>query len=164
MSDDVKRIEAYTAAFEKIAVTIGFLLLLLALWARAPNFQINPASGAGFSGILEFNVGYAIVFGPVCAFLALGLYVGMLGRRELLRKSFYLDLHSGAYGGDKPSSGSLLVLDQFHLSDVAWSVTSLVDRAIRALWFFLLPLGASAIFIRRYLDFIPAQFGLLFGK
>jgi hypothetical protein len=155
MSDDLKRIESYTAAFEKTAVTIGFLLLLLALWARAPHFQINPASGAGFSGILGFNVGHAVVFGPVAVLIALGLYAGMLGQRELLRNSFYFDLLAGSYGDDKLSTGAQLVLDKFHRPHAPWSIAELADRATRAVWFFLLPLGASAIFIRRYIDFIP---------
>ena len=79
MSDDLKRIESNTAAFEKVAVTIGFLVSLLALWVRAPYFQINPAAAAGFGGILGFNVGHAVVLGPIIVLLALGMYAGMLG-------------------------------------------------------------------------------------
>nr|WP_041756068.1 hypothetical protein [Bradyrhizobium sp. ORS 278] len=156
MSDDLKRIEEYTAAFEKAAVAIGFLLLLLVLWVRAPHFQMNPAAGAGFSGVVGFNVGHAVVFGPIAVFLSLCLYLGMLGRREQLRELFLADVQAGAYEDDKLSSGDLLVLNKYHRPTALWSIASLADQLIRTLWFFVLPLAASAIFIRRYLDFVPA--------
>ena len=136
-------------------MTIGFLLLLLVLWVRAPHFEINPAAAAGFSGILGFNVGHAIVFGPIIVLAALAMLAGMLTRREALRQSFYLDLASGLYGDNKLSTGTRLVLDKFSRPGTSWSAAEVADRAIRTLWFFILPMGVSAICIRRYVDFIP---------
>ncbi len=157
MSDDLKRIENATATFEKIAITVGVLFLLLALWVRAPHFQMNPAAGAGFSGILGFNVGHAVVFGPILVLLAFGTYAGLLGRREMLRRAFCRDLEAGHFGEEKLSGGARLVLDKFQQHGPYWRLAPIADRYTRTLWFFILPVATSAICILRYFDLIPDE-------
>ncbi|UCI19916.1 hypothetical protein FJ970_02790 [Mesorhizobium sp. B2-1-8] len=149
---DLKRFDDATSTFEKTAVVLGFVNLFLAIWARAPGLQINPASAVGLS-VSGFNVGYAIIFGPLTAVMTLVVYLSLLRRRHLLRRTI---LAAKVTGQNKVSPGDRLALDNFNqpgAGGIAW----VADRGWRILWYFIIPPTAALIALRRFCDLVPDE-------
>jgi hypothetical protein len=147
MERDVARFDDATSTFEKTALVLGFVNLLLAIWARAPALQINPGSAVGLS-VAGFNVGYAIVYGPLIATLTLAVYASILFRRDLLRRAILTDPKVVLSPGDR------LVLDGFQGTEGA-RTGRLADRGWRTLWYFVVPPAAAFILLLRFCDFVP---------
>lgn len=147
---DLKRFEDLTTRFETVGLVLGFVNLFLAVWVRAPGLQIDPSSGIGLT-VVGFNVGYAIVYGPVVAFLSMLFSVSLLERRDAVRAQI---LRLGAQASEALSDGDRVAIGSpvgsngpLRKADIAW----------RAIWYvFLLP-AAAAVAMLRYLDFVPDE-------
>lgn len=155
MSDDIKRFEEYTTSFEKAAIILGALHIILAIWARAAHFEVNPASLAGISGVAGFNVVHGILFGPIIILLSLSYYLSLLTRREALRCAIFQKVASPTSEQIVLSAGDWLVLTDFRSALAPWTFANVVDRLVRRLWFFLVPPIVAAVLLRRYCDLLP---------
>ena len=142
---DLKRFDDLTTRFETVGLILGFVNLFLAVWVRAPGLQMDPSLGVGLA-LGGFNVGYAIVYGPVVAFLSVLFSVSLLERRDAVRAQI---LRLGAQtpealsDGDRVAIGSAVGSNSpFRKADIAW----------RAIWYVFLPPAAAAVATLRYFD------------
>ncbi|CCE97878.1 Hypothetical protein SFHH103_03386 [Sinorhizobium fredii HH103] len=148
---DLKRFDEATASFEKTALLLGFVNLFLAIWVRTSGLQINPGSAVGL-GIAGFNVGYAIVFGPLIAVVSLAVLISLLHRRGTLRNAV-----TGTSGNSAHlSPGDKLALANYEApgSD---RVSIWVNRLWRGFWYFVIPPAAALVELLRYCDFVPSE-------
>ena len=120
---DLKRFDDLTTRFETVGLILGFVNLFLAVWVRAPGLQMDPSLGVGLA-LGGFNVGYAIVYGPVVAFLSVLFSVSLLERRDAVRAQI---LRLGAQtpealsDGDRVAIGSAVGSNSpFRKADIAW--------------------------------------------
>lgn len=149
---DLKRFDDSSVTFERTALLLGFVCFFLAVWVRTPALQINPASAVGLS-ISGFNVGHAIVFGPIVTAVTAAIYLSLVNRRETLRSL----VRTAAAGSDNAlSPGDLYALDNFQRKDARW-IDFLADRLWKSFWYFAVPPLAALICLLRYCDFVPSE-------
>jgi len=153
MDRDLKRFDDLTSSFEKTAALVGFVNLILAIWARAPGLQIGPSPAIGLS-VGGLNVGYAIVFGPLIALLTTSVMTSLLRRRHLLRCAIVKKVAEGAES-EGLSPGDDLALGDYSRAGMTW-VGLFADRWWRVLWYFCIPPLAALIEVIRYCDFAPS--------
>jgi hypothetical protein len=147
---DLKRFDDLTTRFETAGLVLGFVNLFLAVWARAPGLQMDPGSGTGLT-LAGFNVGYAIVYGPVVGFLTMLFFVSLLERRDAVRAQI-IDL--GAQSPEALSDG-----DRLAIGCPGGSITPLrkADIAWRSIWYVFLPPATAVVTMLRYFDFVPDE-------
>jgi hypothetical protein len=110
---------------------------------------MDPGSGIGLT-VAGFNVGYAIVLGPVFVFFAMLFSVSLLERRDAIRAQLLL---LGAQAPEALSDGDRIAIGSpvgssgpLRKADIAW----------RAIWYVFLPPAAATIMLR-YFDFVPDE-------
>lgn len=147
---DLKRFDDITTRFETAGLVLGFVNIFLAVWARAPGLQMNPGSGTGLT-LVGFNVGYAIVYGPVIGFLTTLFFLSLLERRDAVRANI---LNLGTQSPEALSDGDRLAIGcpggsntPLRKADIAW----------RAIWYVFLPPAAALVTMLRYFDFVPDE-------
>jgi hypothetical protein len=147
---DLKRFDDLTTRFETVGLVLGFVNFFLAVWVRAPGLQMDPGSGIGLT-VAGFNVGYAIVYGPVVALFSMLFSVSLLERRDAVREQI---LRLGAQAPEALSDG-----DRVAIGSPVGSNASLrkADIAWRAIWYVFLPPAAAAMSMLRYFDFVPDE-------
>ncbi len=147
---DLKRFDDLTTRFETAGLVLGFVNLFLAVWVRAPGLQMDPGSGTGLA-LAGFNVGYAIIYGPMVAFLTMLFLVSLLERRDAVRTQILLlgkQAPEALSDGDRLAIGSPpTTRSPLRRADIAW----------RAIWYVLLPPAAAAVTMLRYFDFVPDE-------
>lgn len=147
---DLKRFDDLTNRFETTGLVLGFLNILLAVWVRAPGLQMDPGSAVGLS-VGGFNVGYAIVYGPIVSFLGALLCVSILERRDQVRAQL---LRLDARSPDVFSDGDRVAIACGIDGDAA---LRRIDVAWRTIWYVCVPPIAATIMLRRYFDFVPDE-------
>lgn len=156
IADDVKRVEAMTASFFKATVLTSLLLVLLAVWVRTPYLALNPAAVAGMSGVTGFNVGHAIVFGPVLALGFVCVQLAALHRRAELMVAIAARFKTEPTLVAMLTDGDRQVLGRIN-PEARNTLNNWLGKAVVVFWFFIVPPLAALWCADRYLDFIPNE-------
>lgn len=156
IGDDVKRVEAMTASFVKATVVTSLLLVLLAIWVRTPYLSLNPAAVVGMSGVTGFNVGHAIVFGPLLAFGFACVELTTLHRRGELMGAIAARLRNEPTLIATLTDGERQVLGRID-PNARCTLNDWISGGIAGFWFFVVPPLAALWCADRYLDFIPNE-------
>ncbi len=147
---DLKRFDDLTTQFETSGLVLGFVNFFVAVWVRAPGLEMNPGSGVGLS-LAGFDVGYAIVFGPLVSFMTMLFQLSILSRRDALRTAIIAQASSTDTAILSGGEGLALGVTVAHGRPAK---PSLADRAWRALWYFVVPPAAALVATARYFDFV----------
>ena len=147
---DLKRFDDLTTRFETAGLVLGFVNLFLAVWVRAPGLQMDPGSGTGLT-LAGFNVGYAIVYGPVVGFLTMLFFLSLLERRDAVRAQIIV------------SARNLL---KRYRTVIASRLDALAAQALLcerptlsggSIWYVFLPPATAVVTMLRYFDFVPDE-------
>ncbi|CAN5278905.1 hypothetical protein BH10PSE7_BH10PSE7_23720 [soil metagenome] len=154
VGEDIKRLEELLSGLAKFAGAASTLLLVLAVWVRTTYLQVDPGKVVGFAGVTGLNVGHAIVFGPVLAFVVLAVNYDKLGKIAVLEEAIRNRIkHIPGLKDDLTDSNRLTLglLDGRH----GFGLSSLAGRLTKTFWYVIVPLLCNLVLLRRFFDFIP---------
>jgi hypothetical protein len=152
LKEDIKRLADGISFFEKTAFVWSLVVLILIVWVRTANLEVDPLKTAGFSGVTGLNVGHGTVAGPFIAFFELLFLLSFLARLEVMRAVVISSLAQRPAQELSPGDLAILANKQVERNMLlAWGS----DRFARTLWYFIVPFSAILVCLLRYLEFYP---------